>query len=145
MGLIAIQDRVRKHAASLLGTPKDGTLEKKVTQDQADAYDPLRHELPFTAEDFKLHLEGKPAHPWNKAATKVFVGSFCIKYPYYLANKVERHFKVHTETLIRKYKTQQLEKDDPNIKEASKKKSRKNARKAKVSLLPYLRNPLRQI
>ena len=145
MGLIAIQDHVRKHAASLLGTPKDGTLEKKVAQDQADAYDPLRHEIPFTAEDFKLHLEGKPAHLWNKAATKVFVGSLCAKYPCYPANKVERHFKVHTETLIRKYRAQQLEKDDPNMKEASKKKSRKNARKVKVSLLLYLRNPLHQI
>ena len=145
MGLIAIQDRVRKHAASLLGTPKDGTLEKKVAQDQAHAYDPLRHEIPFTAEDFKLHLEGKPAHPWNKAATKVFVGSFCAKYPCYPANKVERHFKVHTETLIRKYRAQQLEKDDLNMKEASKKKSQKNVRKVKVSLLLYLRNPLCQI
>ena len=130
---------------SLLGTPKDGTLEKKVAQDQADAYDPLRHEIPFTAEDFKLHLEGKPAHPWNKAAMKVFVGSFCAKYPCYPANKVERHFKVHTETLIQKYRAQQLEKDDPNMKEASKKKSRKNARKVKVSLLLYSRNPLHQI
>ena len=74
--------------APSVGTLKDGTL-KKVTQDQVDAYNPLCHELPFTAEDFKLYLEGKPAHLWNKAATKVFVGSFCTKYPYYPASKVD--------------------------------------------------------
>ena len=139
MELTVIQDDIRKHTAFLLGIPEDGTLAKKVTRDQADAYDPLRHELPCTAEDFKLHLEGTPAHPWNKAATKVFVRSFCTKYPHQTAHRAESHFKVHIDTLIRKYRTQELTKDDPDAKAAAKKKNRKNARKVTVSPFPTMR------
>jgi len=116
-----------------LSIPKDGTLEKKVTKDEADAYDPLRDEFPCSAENFKLHLEGTPAHPWNKAAADVFVTNFCNKYPHYEPEEAGGHFRVHLDTLIRKYRTQQLTKDNPDAKAESLKKNRKNTRKATVS------------
>jgi hypothetical protein len=133
LGLTTTQDDVRKHTAFLLGTPGDGILEKKVAGDEADGYDPLQHEFPCTANNFKLHLEGTPAHPWNKAAAKVFVTSFCAKYPHHAANDAGSHFKVHVDSLIRKYRTQQLTKDDPIAKAEAKKKNRKKSRKATVS------------
>ena len=128
-----IQEDVRKHTASLLNTPATGKLEKKVSQDEADAYDPIRHECPFTANDFKLHLARTPAHSWNKAATKVFVRSFCKKYPHYTPGGAGRHFKVHLDSLIRKYRKQQVTRDDLAAEQQSKKQNRKNARKSSVS------------
>ena len=123
----------------MLGTPRDGTLAQKIAKVEADAYDPLRHEFPCTANDFKLHLEGTPAHPWNRAATKVFVISFCANYPHHTADEAERHFKVHLDTLIRKYKTQQLTKDDPNAKAEARKKNWRKVRKTTVSPLPLMK------
>jgi hypothetical protein len=134
--LIAFQDDVRKHTTSLLGTPPDGILVRKVTQAEADAYDPLRHPFMCTADNFRLHLEGTPAHPWNKAAVRVFVASFCAKYPHYTADEAGNHFKTHTTTLIRKYKTQQTIGGDLEAKKAAAKKNRKNTRKATVSARP---------
>ena len=93
----------------------------------------MRHEYPFTANDFKLYLEGTPAHPWNKTAMAVFVTNFCDKYSQYTPKEVEGHFKVHLATLIRKYKKQQIAKDNAAAEEQSKKKSRKSTRKANVS------------
>ena len=104
-----------------------------------NAYDPLRHEFPCTAQNFKLHLEGTPAHPWNKAAMKVFVASFCAQYPQYAVGEAGTHFKVHVETLIRKYRTQQLTKDNPDAKEAAKQRNRSNMRKSTVSFPPFSR------
>lgn len=117
----------------MLGTPKDGTLERKVTIDEAEAYDPLYHEFPCTADSFRLHLDSTPAHPWNKAAVNVFVTSFCDKYPDYTADDVASHFKVHIETLIRKYRVQQRLKGNLEAKRAELKKNRKNTRKVTVS------------
>ncbi|KAF9777739.1 hypothetical protein BJ322DRAFT_1015465 [Thelephora terrestris] len=91
--------------------------------------DPLCHQFPCTADSFKLYLDGTPAHPWNKAATKVFVASFCVKYTHHAANKAEAHFKVHIDTLIRRYRAQEVAKGNPNAKDVAKKKNRKNARK----------------
>jgi hypothetical protein len=99
----------------------------------------LRDQFNCTADNFRLHLEGTPGHPWNKAATKVFVASFCTKYPHYTAGKAGAHFKVHVDTLIRKYRTQQATKDDPNARMEALKKNRKNTRKAAVSDLPFHR------
>ena len=136
LGLTAVQEDVRKHAARLLGTPEDGKLAKKVTKAEADAYDSVHSGPPCVADNFKLHLDGTPAHPWNKAATKVFVASFCTKYPQHSPDEAGKHFKVHLETLIRKYRTQQRLKDNPEATEAVKKQNRKTARKVTVS--PFL-------
>lgn len=115
----------------------------KVTEDEVNAYDPLRHEFPCAAGDFKLHLKGTPGHPWNKAATKVFVTSFCSKYPGYSADDAGNHFKVHVDTLIRKYKTQQRMKDNPDARSAALKKNRKNSRKVTVSPLLSIKESAR--
>jgi hypothetical protein len=114
-------------------------LERKVTQEEANAYDPLRHEFPCTADNFKLHLEGTRAHPWNKAARSVFAASFCAKYPHYTVDEAGNHFGVHVESLIRKYKTQQRQRDDPDAKSAALKRGRQNTRKSTVSPLPFNR------
>ena len=103
---------------------------------EADAYNSVRDEIPCTANNFRLHLEGTPAHPWNKSATGVFVASFCEKYPQYSIDETEDHFKVHLDTLIRKYRNQQRSKDDPIAAKETKKQNRKNSRKASVS--PFL-------
>jgi len=97
----------------------------------------LRQEYPRTVNNFGLHLEGTPAHPWNKAATEVFVASFCRKYPHYKPKEAGGHFKTHINTLIRKYRAQQLTKDNPDATKESKKKNRKKTRKATVSPPPF--------
>ena len=132
---MATQDDVWKHTASTLGTLQDSTLKKKVTQEKADAYDSLCHQFNCMANNFRLHLEGTPAHSWNKAAMKVFVASFWTKYPHYAANKAGDHFKVHVDTLIQKYRTQQATKDNPNTKVEANKKNQKNTRKATIGAL----------
>ena len=98
----------------------------------------MLHECPFAANDFKLHLAGTPAHAWNKAATEVFVRSFCEKYSHYTSEDARGHFKVHLDSLIRKYRKQQVTRDDRALEEQSKKQSRKNARKSSVSAPPPL-------
>ena len=120
----------------MLNIPRDGTLTTKVTQDEVNAFDPLRHAPPCTAWDFKLHLEGTCAHPWNKAVTTVFVEDFCSVFPQYNTDETEDHFKIHLDTLIRKYKLQQRLKDNINGQYEYKKESRKNARKVAVSSSP---------
>ncbi|KAF9790740.1 hypothetical protein BJ322DRAFT_999041, partial [Thelephora terrestris] len=109
----------------------DGTLTQKVTKADADAFDPLR-QIPCTADDFKLHLAGTPAHPWNKAATAVFVQSFCAKFSQYGPEDTENHFKVHLATLIRKYKSQQSLNAKPGAVDEAKAQNRKNTRKASL-------------
>lgn len=113
-----------------------------VTQDEIDAFDPLRHGPPCTSDDFKLHLEGTAAHPWNKAVTTVFVGSFCAEFPQYKPDETKGHFKTHLETLIRKYKTQQRLQRNTNAQEEAKKKNRKNTRKATVSPFPSIKGSM---
>jgi hypothetical protein len=111
----------------------DGKLVNKVTKDEADAYNPLSPEPPCNADDFKLYLEGTPAHPWNKAATRVFVESFSAKFSRHLADEAEEHFKVHLDTLIRKYKAQVRSEGTSGVKDEAKKRNRMNTRKATVS------------
>ena len=65
----------------------------------------------------------------------MFAASFGAEYPHYATDEAERHFKTHVDTLIRKYKAQQLIGDSPEAKEAAKKKNRKNSRKSSVSPL----------
>ena len=138
-GLTKIQNKIRKHAALLLKTPEDGSLASKVTKGEADGYDPLRQNPPFTADNFRLYLEGTPAHPWNKAATKVFAADFCAKFPQHTVKGVELHFKVHLESLIRKYRMQQKVKDNQPAQDDAKKKNRKSSRRSAVSPLPWMR------
>ena len=114
-------------------TPKNGTLTNEVTEEEASAYNPVCDELPCTADDFRLYLLGTPAHPWNKAATSLFVESFCEKFTTYDRDEVEERFKAHLAGVIRKYKSQEAFKDDPGAREESKKTNRRNSRKAAVS------------
>ena len=124
---------------SLLKTPRDGILAMKVTRDEANAFNPMYHPPPCTSDDFRLYLEGTPAHPWNKAAMMVFIQSFCATFPQYKPDETEARFKVHLETLIRKYKTQQRLKDNREAQDEAKKKNRKNTRKATVSPFPSMK------
>jgi hypothetical protein len=132
LGLTVYQENVRKHVASLLETPLDGRLGQKVTKDDADGYDQMRDGPPCTADDFKLHLEGTVAHPWNKAATHVFADSFRTKFPDFERGDVELCFKTHVDTLIRKYRTQQIYEINPEARLGDLKENRKTSRKSTV-------------
>lgn len=111
-----------------------------VTKVEADSFDILRDEPPFTADDFKLYLEGTCGHAWNKAATRVFGESFCRTYPQHGREEAEDHFKTHLDTLIRKYRHQKEVAGDSGALNLSRQKSRQSSRRSTVSPLASIEN-----
>lgn len=125
------QDDVRKYAAELLRIPKNKVIDSKVTETEANAYNPLDGP-PCSLDDFRLYFDGTPAHEWNKEAAKVFLDAFSRKYPRHQAHDAREHFKTHVQTLIRRYRKQKaIECETVSAPELAS-RSRKNTRKARV-------------
>jgi hypothetical protein len=131
--LISVQEDVRKYTAELLRMPRDKSIESKVTENEANAYDPMDGP-PCAVNDFRLYFGGPPAHVWNKEAAKVFLDSFCRKYPHHQADDVRERFKVHVQSLVRKYRKQRAIEDETISAAESASRARKNTRKGRVGL-----------
>jgi hypothetical protein len=118
--------------ASLI--PEDQWLDDVIHGAELEGWDPTRSEC-CTIQNFKLHLRGTPADPWNTSATRVFTDHFLEThvdtYPDVWAVRymVLKKTRAHIKSLIKKYT---LKNSPRSVREA--RKMAQNRRERKVTV-----------
>lgn len=121
---------------------KDAWMKSTVHQNEIERFDP-RNGMCCEAANFRIHLDGTPANPWNKSATAVFVAKFLATYPgTYPSDSAEVVDMVHAKTravissLIKDYRL--LQKTEVRHEMNNCKKRRERKRLVSTSILTYL-------
>ena len=116
-----------------------------VTQEEADGFDNSVG-YPCTADNFRLHLRGTPAHKWNRAAAEVFTKSFLQERPGSEYEQVREYFITHIRTLITTFKKQEKlggmrEKERGKVTTETAAQTRRSTRKHNVSSTALVLHP----